>query len=325
MKSKLHELTRLRRAQGYGQIEVVEEFELLRSVTLEAVEEELDAFDEPPLAKQAVEVTRKVASAFNEVVREVMRSYSVEASRDHHERAELLSSFGRAVTHELRNRLHTALLALDILQQQSKFDAAATPLVAQIERSLKKAEGVAADVFAAIVTENRRDHVPGRREAFSVLVEALVADLQIFADQQEVALETAGVLPDFQVDAARVQLVLVNLMNNAIKYADSRKERKYVRLSAHKTWDDGSWRVDVVDNGRGIPERHRDEVFIRNVRLHGEEGTALEDDGEGLGLTLAREAVAKLGGRLWLSMTPGGGSTFSFTIREPDAALRDAP
>ena len=84
-------------------------------------------------------------------------------------------------------------------------------------------------------------------------------------------------MPDVQVDATRVELALINLIGNAIKYSDPTKEDRWVRVSVQR--DERWWRISVEDNGVGIPEGMQDRVFEQFVRAH--PGVA---EGSGLGL-----------------------------------------
>ena len=319
VQSELKKLADLRRVQGYTLKEIISEFQLLGDLVLSDIEAEASRFPEPVSPAEVIRFARRLQSALGTLTFETSEAYLEAASHDHRARAELISTFGRAVTHELRNRLNNALLALDVFRQRvgrRHLDADASSLLERLERTLHKMEGVATDVFAATVTENRPEHAAGRRQPFDELVREVLAEVAAFGARRRVELHWPDEMPCFQVDAARLQLVLVNLINNAIKYADPEKSRRHVSLRVSRTAAEAEWRIDLIDNGIGIPDRFQNDVFIRNVRA-----ADSDEAGEGLGLALAREAVAQMGGRLWLSSVKGEGSAFSFTLREPAAEL----
>jgi len=116
------------------------------------------------------------------------------------------------------------------------------------------------------------------------------------------------------VDATRVELALINLVGNAVKYSDPNEEDRWVRLGVQRE-DGGYWRISVADNGLGIPEEMQGLIFEQFVRAHPEVA-----DGTGLGLAIVQAAVAQIGGRVWLESTPGDGTTFHFTVVDPPAA-----
>jgi light-regulated signal transduction histidine kinase (bacteriophytochrome) len=104
-----------------------------------------------------------------------------------------------------------------------------------------------------------------------------------------------------------LQLLLTNLLGNALKYR-RRDLAPVVRLSA--TREDAVVRVNVADNGIGIPPEYAEKVFVIFQRLHGRE----EYEGTGIGLALAKKIVEYHGGAIELLPSPLGGACLSFTL-----------
>jgi signal transduction histidine kinase len=96
-----------------------------------------------------------------------------------------------------------------------------------------------------------------------------------------------------------------NLVGNGIKYR--REVCPEIRIAARE--NSGDWVISVCDNGVGIPDEYRDDVFAIFKRLHG-----TEIPGNGIGLALSRRIVEMHGGRIWIESHVGKGSTFLFTI-----------
>ena len=71
-------------------------------------------------------------------------------------------------------------------------------------------------------------------------------------------------------------------------------------------------RVDVADQGIGIPEADRARIFERFYRV--DRGRSRDQGGTGLGLSIVKHLVQACGGDVWVESTPGVGSTFSFTL-----------
>lgn len=116
-------------------------------------------------------------------------------------------------------------------------------------------------------------------------------------------------------DMDRVEEVLVNLMDNALKYSPPDAP---VRVTGYITGRQVV--VAVSDRGSGIPRDQLDRIFEKFHRL--EQGDNRETYGHGLGLYIARGLVEALGGRIWAESAPGRGSTFYFAL--PQAYERDA-
>lgn len=107
-------------------------------------------------------------------------------------------------------------------------------------------------------------------------------------------------------DSKRVRVVLANLIANAIRYHDHRKENKYIRL--HHQLTATSFILHVEDNGQGIaPELH---TKIFDMFFRGNESS----QGSGLGLYIVKETLAKLSGTIQLTSVPRQGSTFSIKV-----------
>jgi PAS domain S-box-containing protein len=92
-----------------------------------------------------------------------------------------------------------------------------------------------------------------------------------------------------------------NLIANALKYHSA--EEPVVRITAAHC---GSmWRIEVADNGIGIPKEHHQSIFRIFKRLHGE-----NEPGNGVGLALCKKIVERYGGEIWVESEPGKGSRF---------------
>jgi K+-sensing histidine kinase KdpD len=111
-------------------------------------------------------------------------------------------------------------------------------------------------------------------------------------------------LPLLAFDSVLVQQVLINMVENAAKYAPAESP---IELSAIAS--DSEVTIEVADRGPGVPESHRELVFDKFYRVRESEG-----GGVGLGLTICRAIVSAHGGRIWVSQRGGGGACFRFTL-----------
>ena len=118
-----------------------------------------------------------------------------------------------------------------------------------------------------------------------------------------------GVIPRVLADQGRLEQVVVNLLENAIKYTP---DGGSVRLSAEEEGD--VIKVSVADTGIGIPFKDLPRIFERFYRV--DEARTREQGGTGLGLAIAKHIVQLHGGTVSATSEPGKGSVFTFTLRK---------
>ncbi|HWN45203.1 MAG TPA: sensor histidine kinase [Thermoanaerobaculia bacterium] len=313
VRDEMTKLARLRREQGYDIDEILAEFEILGKILYDALREEARKFGRKVSPDYAVEVGERLYRALMVITTITATTFREEGFQDRRERARLLGSFGRDLAHELRNRLSTAETALHLLNQEDLDGPTRERVLLALRRTVKRIEGVADDVHALAIAQGSEETAQGRRLSLRALFEETVSELRGMAEERGVRIEAQEMVPDVQVDATRVELALINLIGNAVKYSDPAKEDRWVRVSVQR--DDRYWRISVEDNGVGIPDGMQQRVFEQFVRAH--PGVA---EGSGLGLAIAREAVEQMGGRIWLESQTGVGTTFAFTVLDPPEA-----
>ncbi len=114
-------------------------------------------------------------------------------------------------------------------------------------------------------------------------------------------------LPEIQADETRFSQVMINLLDNAIKYSS---EGAQVIISAKVA--DSYLQIDISDTGMGISEDDLPRIFERFYRV--DKARSRELGGTGLGLSIVKHIVSAHGGQVWVKSELGRGSTFSFTI-----------
>ena len=142
------------------------------------------------------------------------------------------------------------------------------------------------------------------------LIVAVVEHLEPQFEDKGVSLEVtlAAPLPPIEVDADRIQQVLINLVGNALQYTPAGGA---VKITARPSPEEIT--VAVEDSGIGIPPEHLPHIFNRFYRV--EKSRSRAGGGSGIGLTIAKHLVEAHGGRIWAqSAGIGRGSIFAFTI-----------
>ena len=122
-------------------------------------------------------------------------------------------------------------------------------------------------------------------------------------------------------DPVRFRQVLTNLLANAIKFTERGEILVRVELEPGTAREAGLLRVAVQDTGPGIRLERQAAVF--EAFMQEDNSTTRRFGGTGLGLTISRELVHQMGGRIWVESAPDQGSTFFFTARLPPAETGD--
>jgi PAS domain S-box-containing protein len=123
-------------------------------------------------------------------------------------------------------------------------------------------------------------------------------------------------------DASRLRQIVVNLVDNAIKFTEHGEVRLEV-TGELRAEDAVELHFQAVDTGIGVPPEKHQAIF--NVFEQGDPGTTRRYGGTGLGLAIAARLVDLMSGRMWLESEVGQGSTFHFTVRMQMAAGTPAP
>jgi len=147
------------------------------------------------------------------------------------------------------------------------------------------------------------------------LLQSLVEETRALCQQNGMTIDLyiKEGLPEVYADPDRIRQVMLNLINNALKYA---KDGQKIEIEAVRKSE--AVQVEVKDYGQGIPEERQDSIFEPNYQqLHPEERSG----GLGIGLTLCKTLIDLHGGRIWLESQAGQGSSFFFTIPVKD--IRD--
>lgn len=144
-------------------------------------------------------------------------------------------------------------------------------------------------------------------ELLEDLVEAAIGSLGKSLRKRTLQLDLEDDLPTMFIDGVQIQQVLVNLLENAIKYS---KEGSAIHLKARLAGN--AVEVQVSNTGEGIPEEEIPRIFDRFYRVHSSRERNIR--GTGLGLAICKSIIEAHGGRIWVQSVPEQTTTFAFIL-----------
>jgi two-component system, OmpR family, phosphate regulon sensor histidine kinase PhoR len=213
------------------------------------------------------------------------------------------------VSHELRTPLSLIKGYVETLLDGARNN----PEVAErflkiIERNTQRLDLLIQDLLTISALESERIKLELQPVNMRALVEKVFTDLNAKAENKNV--ELFNELPELiaNADSNRLDQVLANLIDNAIKYGRANGK---VIVGGEKM-DDGKIEVFVRDDGPGIPPEALDRVFERFYRV--DKARSRDQGGTGLGLSIVKHIVQAHGGEVWVRSEPGKGATFFFTL-----------
>ena len=131
-----------------------------------------------------------------------------------------------------------------------------------------------------------------------------------------VNLNTPDGLPMVIGDKERINQVLINLLNNAIKFTPSGGNITITSSIKESKMHDGSLKnfieVSIADTGPGIPPAYRDKIFDKFFQI--DDPIVKAKGGTGLGLAIVKDIITYHGGNIWVEESKSGGADFRFTI-----------
>ena len=224
------------------------------------------------------------------------------------ELAELRTDLTSMIFHDLRSPIGNIISSLEVLQATLSGDDETIQSVLSIAmRSSRRASRLVESLLDLDRLETNRAVLNLSQASIGALVAEAVEEIHPTAEAkgQLLRMELPPRLPTLEIDVDMIRRVLINLLENAIKYTRS-GDQITVRTSSR----DGELVVSVEDSGPGIPGEDLDKIFDKFTRV-------TKDDrpkGLGLGLAFCRLAVEAHGGEIWVQSEEGKGSTFSFSL-----------
>jgi two-component system phosphate regulon sensor histidine kinase PhoR len=213
------------------------------------------------------------------------------------------------VSHELRTPLSLIKGYVETLLDGARNNPdVAEHFLRIIARNAERLDLLIQDLLTISALESGRVQLNLQPVGLRAITEKVFVDLRTRAGSRNVQLKNE--LPDLiaNADESRLEQVLANLVDNAIKYG---RQNGSVIVGG-KSLDGDKVEIFVQDDGPGIPAESLDRVFERFYRV--DKARSREQGGTGLGLSIVKHIVQNHGGEVWAKSEQGKGATFFFTL-----------
>jgi two-component system sensor histidine kinase VicK len=234
---------------------------------------------------------------------------AVEVTRQvnaHREIQQRKDDFISIASHELKTPLTSLSAALQLLDQMkdNPKPVVLKQMISQANRSAGKITRLVEDLLNVTSIKEGQMHLRKTRFNIGNLLNDCCSHIRSLG-KFEVTI-TGNLDLDIVADEHRIEQVVINFLNNAVKYAP---ESETINLHISNTADQA--RIAVTDQGRGIAKKDLSQVFNRFYRSGGD---TEQYAGLGLGLYISAEIIKRHGGKIGVDSTLGEGSTFWFTL-----------
>ena len=212
------------------------------------------------------------------------------------------------ISHELRTPLAGITAIVETLQSGAVDDPAeAKSFLDKLESEVERLNQMAAEITALSRIESGDVKMKLQPLDINGVIRDVITRLAPRADRQkvEVSLELPSDLPVVMADRERVEQVVLNIMDNAIKFT-----RAGGKIKVTTSHDDGTVRTEISDTGVGIAEEDLPHIFERFFKADRSRASS----GTGLGLAISKHIIQAHKGTIWIRSKLGKGSTFGFSL-----------
>lgn len=218
------------------------------------------------------------------------------------------------LAHDLRSPLTAASIALETIKLALNRDnftdnkSLYNKLFKQAKNQFLIMNKMIGDLLQTSKNINGQLNIVPKKVDLTIVAKEIIEDLypKLREKNQHIIKEIPQDLPFVYADENLIRQVLINLLENAIKYSPN--SEPIILSIIHKTSQ--KIQVSIIDKGSGIPDTKKERIFEDHFRLKRDQ----KEDGYGIGLTLCRRVINAHYGQIWVDDNGNQGSCFRFTL-----------
>ena len=262
------------------------------------ISEVKEGYSNEPISAPRYLETMHIADAFNNVLG---RMNALDQSRQ---------EFVANVSHELKTPMTSMkVLAASLLSEENVDPAVYREFLEDIDSEIDRENKIISDLLALVKEDRTNIDLEMTETDINELAETVMKRMRPIAEIADIAMTLINRREvRAEVDSTRINLVLTNLIENAIKY-----NREHGEVTVTVDADEEYFTLSVADNGIGIPEEDQARIFERFFRV--DKSRSREIGGTGLGLSITKSAILRHHGTISVESKEGEGTTF--TVRIP--------
>jgi len=323
---KARELGVLRYRQQASVHQLLREYEILAEILEAFVVDETVRLGLQPSSGECFELLRRLTRSSRTLMRTTIDTFVSAYTTAIDDRNNRIKAFNQMASHELRSPIGTLVFAAAALEREEvRADANRVSKIATtIQANAQRLSWLVDNLQRVSRLTEPGDGPNEQLIDVSTVAQEVARQLQDMALRGNVRIVVATGLPHVFGDPARLELALLNLVSNGIKYSDPEKAESFVEIGPGTNRDavaNGMYAIQVRDNGLGIAEADRSSIFERFFRAHTHLDATLGVTGSGLGLAIAADCVRAMGGSIDCDSVVRQGTCFVVTLpmTPPDA------
>ncbi|TCC87283.1 PAS domain S-box protein [Pedobacter frigiditerrae] len=221
--------------------------------------------------------------------------------------------FINIASHELKTPMTSLKGSLQLLDRlKDNLQSPMLPkLILQANKSMDKVNALINELLNSSMANDGKLHIKAKKFRIAEMIDQCCLDVR--SDGKYIISTTGDLQLEVAADALRIEQIINNFVNNAIKYAPGSKNIKILIEKINE-----SAKVSVIDNGPGIPKEKLKHLFDRYYRVNSSES---QYNGLGLGLYICSEIIKKHDGTIGVESEQGKGTAFWFTLPLEQALL----